>query len=127
MFPSREDAAWLLLGFLVFSASWGLAILSIRIAGGHVQLSVVFPLVMLLVVGAAILENALRRLHVQLTGRSLSPWPFGMVSMSTLAQAIMPSTMADAARRVGLNGRIVTALIYTILVADAIALTVLVG
>jgi len=125
MFPTREDAAWLLLGFLVFSLAWGMTIASMHIAGGHLRAGVVVPLATLLVFSAAILEISLRRLHTQLTGRALSPWPFGFVSMSTVAVAISPSTMSDAAARVGLNGRLVAGLIYAILIADVVALTIL--
>jgi hypothetical protein len=127
LFENREDAAWLLLGFLLFAASWGLSIISLGLADGHVRLTVVAPLVALLLFGAAVLEGGLRRLHTQLTGRRLLPWPIGLVSLSTLTRAILPSTMAEAAGRVGLNGRLVAGLIYTILAADAIALTLLLG
>lgn len=124
-FATREDAAWLLLGFLIFSLAWALAIVSMRATGGSVRLGVAAPVIILLVLSAAVLEVSLRRLHTQLTGRTLSPWPFGLVSMSTLAVAISPSTMSDAAARVGLNGRLVAGLIYGILIADVVALTIL--
>lgn len=125
MFPTREDAAWLLLGFLVFSIAWGLAILALRAAISPVRLGVVAPVAILLVLSAGILEFSLRRLHIQLTGRRLSPWPFGLVSMTTLAIAVSPTTMTEAALRVGLNGRVVMTVIYSVLVADVIALTIL--
>jgi len=127
MFPTREDAAWLLLGFSVFAIAWALAMITIRIAGGHFEPGVVLPLGILLVLSAAILEVALRRLQVRLTGRRLSPWPFGLVSMNTLALAIAPGTVGEAATRVGLNGRLVITLIYAVLAADFIALTILIA
>lgn len=127
MFPTREDAAWLLLGFSVFAVAWALVIATLRLAGGRFEPGVVVPLAGLLVLGAAILEIALRRLQVRLTGRPIRPWPVGLVSLSTLATAISPSAVTEASTRVGLNGRVVTTLIYALLALDAIALTILIG
>lgn len=127
MFPTREDAAWLLLGFLVFAVAWALAVVTIRLASGQLHAGVLAPLAILLVVSAAILEIALRRLQTQLTGRRLSPWPLGMVSMNTMVRAISPSTVSEAAVRVGLDSRLVMLVIYSVLAADVIALTVLLG
>ena len=59
---------------------------------------------------------------MNLTGKPMSPWPLGFVSMHTLGQAVMPSTMYEAGDRIGLNGKILAACIYMLLIADAILL-----
>ena len=122
MFPTREDAAWLLLGLMVFAIAWALTIVTLRLAGDRFEPGVAAPLAILLVLSAAVVELALRRLQLRMTGRR----PAGLASLATFAHAISPSTVVEAAARVGLNGRVVRAMLYTLLAADAIALTLLI-
>ena len=85
------------------------------------------PLTALVIAGAAILEFGLRRLQVNLTGRRLSPWPLGLVSLKTIGQAISPSTMFEAGDRIGMNGKILAGCFYLLLIADAALLVVITG
>ena len=126
-FRTAEDAAWHVFGFLVFAVAAGASAFSVLLAGGRVALPVVLPLVALMVASAAILELGLRRLHLNLTGKRLSPWPLGFVSLNTIGQAILPTTMFEAGDRIGLNGRILAAGIYLLLIADAILLVAITG
>src|SRR5438105_563927 len=92
-FRTTEDAVWLVFGFLVFAGAAAVSAVSLLIAGGKVATPIVFPLAGLMIASAAILEFGLRRLHVNLTGKRMSPWPLGFVSLHTLGQAVMPSTI----------------------------------
>jgi len=126
-FRTAEDAAWLVLGFLVFAVAAGASAVSMQHAGGRVAIPVVVPLAALMIAGAAILEFGLRRLHVNLTGTGLSPWPLGFVSLNTIGQAMLPTTMFEAGDRIGVNGRILAGGIYLLLIADAILLVAITG
>jgi len=126
-FRTAEDAAWLVLGFFVFCMAAGISSVSMLLAGGKVAPSLVLPLGSLVLASAAILEFGLRRLHVNLTGKRMSPWPFGFVSLNTLGQAVLPSTMFEAGDRIGVNGRVVAGCLYLLLIGDAILLVALTG
>jgi Na+/phosphate symporter len=126
-FRTAEDAVWLVFGFLVFCVAAGLSAVSMLLAGGKVATSLVLPLGTLMLASAVILEFGLRRLHVNLTGKRMSPWPFGFVSLNTLGQAVLPSTMFEAGDRMGLNGRVVAACVYLLLIGDVILLVALTG
>ena len=126
-FPTTEDAAWFVLGFLVFAGTAGVCAVSILLAGGKVAVPLLLPLTALVIAGAAILEFGLRRLQVNLTGRRLSPWPLGLVSLKTISQAISPSTMFEAGDRIGMNGKVLAGCVYLLLIADAALLVVITG
>jgi len=118
---------WLVFGFLVFAVATGACAASMLFAGGKVAVAVILPLAGLVLASGAILEFGLRRLHVNLTGKQLSPWPLGFVSLNTIGQAMLPSTMFEAGDRIGLNGRVVAATLYGLLIADLILLMVITG
>jgi hypothetical protein len=126
-FRTAEDAVWLVFGFLVFCVAAAISSVSVLLAGGKVATSLVLPLASLMLASAAVLESGLRRLQVNLTGKRMSPWPFGFVSLNTLGQAVLPSTMFEAGDRIGLNGRVVAACLYLLLIGDAILLVALTG
>ncbi len=126
-FPTREDAAWLVLGFVVFWGAAGLFAVSMLLDGGRVASPRILPLASLVIVSAVILEFGLRRLQTNLTGKPLSSWPWGIVSLHTIGQAMLPTTMAEAADRIGLNGKVLAAFVYLLVVADLILLAVVTG
>ncbi len=126
-FPTTDDAAWFVLGFLVFAGAAGICAVSILLAGGKVALPLLLPLTALVIAGAAILEFGLRRLQVNLTGRRLSPWPLGFVSLHTIGLAMSPSTMFEAGDRIGMNGKVLAGCVYLLLIADAALLVVITG
>ena len=126
-FPTREDAAWLVLGFVVFWGAAGILAVSMLLDGGRVASPRILPLASLVIASAVILELGLRRLQANLTGKTLSPWPRGIVSLHTISQAFLPSTMSEAADRIGLNGKVLAAFVYVLVVADLVLLAVVTG
>jgi hypothetical protein len=121
-FPTREDAAWLLLSLAAFWGSWALALIAIRLAG-HVMSAAVLPMVLLVLFSTAILEISVRRFHTRLTGKPLPPWPFGSLGMSrSMIKAMAPSTLAEAGIRVGLSGTLAAGFVYAVMAIDLVAL-----
>jgi hypothetical protein len=127
-FPTREDAAWLLLSFTAFWGSWAVALVSIRLTGYHVVSSVVVPVVLLVMFSTALLEICLRRLNMRLTGKRLPRWPFGSIGLSrTLIKALSPSMLAEAGDRIGLSGIAVAGFVYAVIAIDLMSLVTIPG
>jgi hypothetical protein len=79
------------------------------------------PVILLMVAGGIALAVSERTLSMRTTNRS-------MPGMWAQMRMLMPSTMIEAARTLGLNGRVVAAGLYTVLVVGmAVFFTSVVG
>jgi hypothetical protein len=96
-------------GFLLLNLMWiGTTPGRLRLVGP----AEVAPLVLVFGGGIALVVSQ-RSLSMRMTNRSIP-------GMWTQMRMLMPSTMAEAARMLGLNGRLVVAGLYSVLVVGAV-------
>ena len=117
-FLSRSDAACLLLGLGGFWGGIASLLMITLIEGGHNRSLWALLPVVVTIVSVFVLQRGIARVVIARTGKPPLRWPRGP-SVGDQIDSTSPGTLATAARRLSLPGRLVAWSLYGLLLVDA--------